>query len=522
MARPDEDRRSVYRSARIERVKGTHDILPPAAARQRGIEDRLLRLFSYYGYRQIAVPVLEHTDLYLRKAGEDTLSRLYSFTYQNRKLSLRPEMTASVVRACVDHLQTAPLPLRLCYSGPVFRYESPQHSRYRQFTQVGLELIGAAGPAADAEVIALALQGLAMLGIKSYRLVIGHIGILLSLLRSLGLDERLIALLAGNMERLAEQGRGPVQQRLAELFPLWAGDGESESTEESLALAALVQTLGEEKARTAVLELLEAMNVGLEGSRSQEEIVDRVLAKFGRTRQRPQIEQALSLMESLGQIKGTVDSALPAVQSLLSQYNVADTLLIRLRETLAALDSYGIPWERTGLDFGLSRGLQYYTGLMFEVYHDGPIGERQLCGGGRYDDLVATLGGKRDVPAIGFAYGLERVLLALEAEGCLPEAQDAPQVLVVPVEPGDHAYAVEVATVLRSAGLLVELEVKERGVKSSLQHANRTGVPTVVIVGSQERETRRAVVRDMAGRSERHVPLDDLPGYFARTATPDL
>jgi len=201
MARPDEDRRSVYRSARIERVKGTHDILPPAAARQRGIEDRLLRLFSCYGYRQIAVPVLEHTDLYLRKAGEDTLSRLYSFTYQNRKLSLRPEMTASVVRACVDHLQTAPLPLRLCYSGPVFRYESPQHSRYRQFTQVGLELIGAAGPAADAEVIALALQGLAMLGIKSYRLVIGHIGILLSLLRSLGLDE--VA------DELARMGRLP-------------------------------------------------------------------------------------------------------------------------------------------------------------------------------------------------------------------------------------------------------------------------------------------------------------------------
>lgn len=496
------------RSARIERVKGTNDILPPAATRQRAIEERLLRLFASYGYRQIAVPILEHTDLYLRKAGEDTLSRLYSFTYQNRKLSLRPEMTASVVRAYVEHLQTAPLPVRLCYSGPVFRYEAPQHSRYRQFTQVGLELIGAEGPAADAEVIALALQGLETLGVKNYRLVISHIGVLLSLLRSLGLDERLVALLSGNMERLAERGRGPVQQRLAELFPMWGPDGD-EGNDESRALAALVQTLGEEKARSAVLELLSAMNVGLEGSRNREEIVDRVLAKFGRGRQRPQIEEALNLMETLAQLKGPPEATLPVVHELLSRYDVGDTLLVQLQKTLDALASYKISQECT-LDFGLSRGLQYYTGLLFEVYHEGPIGERQLCGGGRYDDLVTTLGGSRDMPAIGFAYGLERVISAMDMEGCLPSATDTPQALVVPVEPADHSYAVEVATRLRSLGLAVELDVKERGVKSSLQHANRTGVPIVVIVGSRERQDRTAVVRDMAGHSEQHVALDDL------------
>ena len=112
----------MSRPTRLERVKGTNDVLPPTAKHERAVEDRLLSLFASYGYRFISVPVLEHTDLYLRKAGEDTLARLYSFTYQNRKLSLRPELTASVVRAYVEHLQTAPLPVATMSSmrsGPV-------------------------------------------------------------------------------------------------------------------------------------------------------------------------------------------------------------------------------------------------------------------------------------------------------------------------------------------------------------------------------------------------------------------
>lgn len=499
------------RSTRLERVKGTSDILPPAAAQQRATEARLLRFFAFYGYQHIAVPVIEHTDLYLRKSGEDTLARLYSFTYQNRKLSLRPEMTASVVRACVEAMQTAPLPIRLAYSGPVFRYESPQRSRSRQFTQVGLELLGAAGPAADAEAIALALRGLESVGVSQYRLVIGHIGVLLALLRSLELDERLIVALAANMETLAGEGRRPVQQRLAELFPQSAAEPDGgESDEETQALASLVRVLGEQKARAAVLELLGAMNVGLEGSRDSEEIIDRVLAKFGRARQRPQIEQALALMEELSAIKGAPKAALPAARALMASRGVDDAPLGQLQDTLAALADYGVAWERVSVEFALSRGLQYYTGLLFEIYHEGEIGERQLCGGGRYDDLVTMLGGSREMPAIGFAYGLERVALAIADEGRLAQAAGAVQALVSPVEPADHGYAVETADQMRRLGLSVALDVKERGVKGNLQHANRAAIPFVVIVGSQERSQRTVVVRNMATRAERRLPLDAL------------
>ena len=501
----------MSRPTHLERVKGTNDTLPPAAAQQRHVEESLLHFFASYGYRQIDVPLLEHTDLYLRKAGEDTLARLYSFTYQNRKLALRPELTASVVRAAVEHLQTAPLPLRLCYSGPVFRYESPQRSRYRQFTQTGLELLGAAGAAADAEAISLAVSGLDALGVHNYRLVIGHVGVLLALLRHLDLDERLVVLLAGSMETLAERGAAPVMQRLRELYPDATAQGaDAAEDEESRSLAALVQTLGEEKARSAVLGLLGAMNVGLEGSRRQEEIVDRLLAKFGRARQKPQIETALALMQELAQIKGTPEAALSAAQALLARHNISDAALIELRQTLEALEAYQTPRERIGLDFALSRGLQYYTGLLFEIYHEGPIGERQLCGGGRYDDLATTLGGSREMPAIGFAYGLERVLLALEAEGRLPGDHETTDVLVVPVNIEDHAYAVQVAGALRAKGRIVALDVKGRGVKACLQHANRTGIPTVVIVGSEESATQTVVVRNMAERAERRITLAEL------------
>lgn len=509
------------RATRLERVKGSHDVLPPRAAQQQAIAQRLLGLCALYGYRQIDVPILEHVDLYLRKSGEDTLARLYSFSYQNRKLSLRPELTASVVRAYVEQLETAPQPQRLCYAGPAFRYEAPQRSRHRQFTQVGVELIGAAGPSADAEVMALALHGLDSVGLQGYRVVIGHLGVLLALLQTLHLDERLLLALVGGMETLVGQGPGPLLSRLneltsealqAETLPTLAGDGgdDSQSTE---ALLALVQALGEARARTAILELLAAMNVGLEGSRDREEIVDRLLTKFSRAHRRPQISQALALMAELGHIRGEPSVALAQAEALLLREGAPTISLEQIRAVLQSLSAYDAPLERFSLDFGLSRGLQYYTGLIFEVYHEGGDAERQLLGGGRYDDLVMTLGGSRDTPACGFSYGLERLLLALEAEQRLPGAPGQAAVLVAPVEESDQAFAVHLARTLRRAGISTELDVKARRLRGNLQYAGHTGIPIVIIAGGRERETGRVTVRDMRTRREERVALEGLADY---------
>ena len=141
-----------------------NDALPGDDARLRALTSILRDHFERFGYRGIDTPVLENLDLFLRKSGEEIAARMYSFTHWNRKLCLRPELTASVMRAYVGHLRDRPLPVRVHYAGPTFRYEKPQRGRYRQFTQVGIECIGASGPAADAEVLAAACGALERAG----------------------------------------------------------------------------------------------------------------------------------------------------------------------------------------------------------------------------------------------------------------------------------------------------------------------------------------------------------------------
>src|SRR6185295_12711366 len=136
-------------SFEIRSVRGMNDVIPPVRALQQAVQDRFEAIFARYGYEVIDTPVLESTDLFLRKSGEEIAARMYSFTHWNRNLCLRPEFTASVIRAYVSQLQDRPLPVRLQYAGATFRYEKPQRGRNRQFTEVGVECIGAGGPAAD-------------------------------------------------------------------------------------------------------------------------------------------------------------------------------------------------------------------------------------------------------------------------------------------------------------------------------------------------------------------------------------
>jgi len=163
------------------------------------------------------------------------------------------------------------------------------------------------------------------------------------------------------------------------------------------------------------------------------------------------------------------------------------------------------------VDFGLSRGLAYYPGMVFEVYYPTPSGQRQLCGGGRYDDLIAVLGG-REAPACGFSYGLERVTEALSHP---PAGAHAPpvRVLVVPVAPSNHSYAVRVAMAFRQAGIPCELDVRGRGVKGNLQYAQRSPIPLVAIVGEAEENDRTVVVRVMAEHREDRTPLDRVVDF---------
>jgi histidyl-tRNA synthetase len=208
----------------IQRVRGTTDVLPPDDARLRRLESQLRDGFERFGYQGIQTPILEPLELFLRKSGDEIVARMYAFSHWNRRLSLRPELTASVMRAFVDQLQGQGWnkPLRLHYGGATFRYERPSRGRSRQFTQVGVELIGASGAAADAEVLHLACAGLESVGIKRYRLVVGHLGAALQLLAQLGMSDHAQGLVLDQMEPIA-RGRIAVDAAIARVVDLLGG-----------------------------------------------------------------------------------------------------------------------------------------------------------------------------------------------------------------------------------------------------------------------------------------------------------
>src|SRR5688572_19860416 len=156
--------------AELEPVRGMRDHLPSEEQRLTATRHTLERVLDSWGYQPVDLPLLERRELYLRKSGEDLVGKLYDFVYQGRSLALRPEWTASVLRAYLRSMQAEPLPVRLRYAGPVFRYERPQRLTYRQFTQVGVELIGASAPRGDAEIIVLACHGLAEAGVGEWKL----------------------------------------------------------------------------------------------------------------------------------------------------------------------------------------------------------------------------------------------------------------------------------------------------------------------------------------------------------------
>ncbi|HBB31320.1 MAG TPA: ATP phosphoribosyltransferase regulatory subunit [Cyanobacteria bacterium UBA8803] len=511
------------RTTKVERVRGVIDILPNACAISKQIESNLSRCFQSFGYRPIEVPLLEHTELYLKKSGEDIVARLYEFVYRNRRLCLRPEITASVVRAYLDNLQGSPLPVRLYYAGPAFRYERPQKGRYRQFTQIGIELIGASGALADAEVISTACQGLDSLGFTGYRVVLGHIGVLAKFLDSLQLESRLRSFLLTNMEILRKEGKPAVEHRLADIYPafkLYKGDRQLnqelavDETRPSKRLTDLFHNMDESEARTAILDLLNSMNIELGGNRDETEIVDRLLAKMKRQEQSTIVKQALEFMSELGQLAGEPAQVLQEAKKLLSIYGIDDSGLDQLHEIIHTLEFYNLDKNQISLDLGLSRGLQYYTGMIFEIYHGNLGDERQLCGGGRYDDLVTTFGGRQDTPATGFSYGLERLRLALEVEGKFNSTEQLVDVLVVPVSQEDIGYAIAVAQQLRQTGLRVEMDVRNKSLSSNFQYANKQEIPFAIVAGSDERRTQEVVLKDMASGSQQRMTVTEAAHHL--------
>ncbi|MQF88966.1 MAG: hypothetical protein FI737_07755 [SAR202 cluster bacterium] len=393
----------------VSRLQGMND-LPEDAWRQKlGLQDRLCEQLSGYGYRRLETPVLEPTDLFLRKSGGELASQLYSFTDAgSNSVSLRPEFTSPIMRHYLENAADISLPARWQYCGPVFRFDISHPEASGQFTQVGGEFLGSSDIAADVELLDLALAVPTQLGLDSWSLQLADLDILDSLLDPVGVSERARSFIIQSMPRLGE-GRSVVPKLLEEGRHLHLVGGSNVSVDpEDAALRQAVQGLDDTQARSVLLGLLQWNSADHLGQRTPDDVVERLLQKIRGTDREDKLRQGLELASDLAGIKGEPERALQSVKKTLASAGANQNAADRLSEVIGLVSKGPDTKGQILLDFGLVRGLAYYNGLIFEVRH--PKWPGTLGGGGRYDTLSRALGGSEAVPALGFAYNLDALI----------------------------------------------------------------------------------------------------------------
>jgi histidyl-tRNA synthetase len=409
-------------ASKFQAPRGTFDILPEDARGRRRLEAAAATVFARAGYEPIATPAFEDTALFERGVGKSTdIVRKEMFTFEDkggRSLTLRPEGTASVCRAYLEHgMQKLAQPVKLHYLGPFFRHERPQAGRYRQFHQLGAECIGSDSPLADAEVIMLLSDLLGELGVPGVELRLG--------------------------------------------------------------------SLGSFEARRAYLEDLKAHLHAHEGELSRD------------VRERIDINPLRAFDSDDEGTQGVMASAPTIVERLKGEDAE------HFAEVRALLDASGIAYT---IDPTLVRGLDYYTRTIFSFVCDRLGAQSEIGGGGRYDGLIEQLGGA-PTPAVGWAAGIERILLALDEE-VAGEGRDA---FIAVADPGQRQRAMALAAELRHAGISTELDLAGRSLKSQLKHANRIDARRVLILEADG----TAQLRDMDSGEQR--PAD--PGNLVEEMT---
>ena len=405
-------------TTRFQAPRGTHDVLPAEQPQWQLVTGTLAEVAERYGYRRIQTPNFEDTEVFARTsgAGSDVVQKeMYTFADRSgRSLTLKPEGTAPIARAYIEHgMQRDPQPVKLYTVAPMYRYEAPQKGRYREHWQVSVEAFGSADPAVDAEVIDLYAEFARRVGITRYVLQLNSIGDAVCRPAYLELLGRWLDEHADLLDADARQKR--------ERSPLRVFDVKNE------------------RVRAA---LREAPKIG-------DHLCGECAAHFARVRE--------------------------------------------------ILDSLGIAYE---VEPALVRGLDYYTRTVFEFVNPEEQAQPQICSGGRYDGLVEQLGGP-PTPAVGFGAGIERALIALEAEGRTAE-QPALDVFIVVGDDTQREPVVATLAALRRAGLSADLDYAGRSFKGQMTQAGRTRAAAVVIVRGDEATIRRE------GRDEQAVALSEV------------
>ncbi|ROQ92202.1 histidine--tRNA ligase [Desulfosoma caldarium] len=417
---------------RVQAVRGMNDILPDAVHWWQKVEATARQVLELYGYREIRTPLVEKLELFARSIGESTdivEKEMYAFAdSKGQWLALRPEATASMVRAFIEHnLHADPLARKFYTIGPMFRHERPQKGRYRQFHQIDAEVFGIDDPLMDAEVMVTLCDFLQRLGLRDTGLHVNSLGC------------------PACRPRFREDLKAFLQDRASQLCP--------------------------DCDRRRHVNPLRVFDCKVDRCRD-----------------------ALNDAPELGQY-------------------LCEACRRHFDKVLEYLSHLHVAYD---VDSRMVRGLDYYMRTTFEVITDRLGAQNAVGGGGRYDGLMRDLGGP-DLPGIGFAIGMERLILLLQQEKTWDSKK--PDVFIAVV--GDEAVgqAFRLAQDLRTQGVAAELGHGGGSLKSQMRRANKMGAAHVVIVGEEELAKGAVVVRHMVSKEQRQVPLEDVAAFLAGKST---
>ncbi len=409
--------------------KGTKDVLPQDAYKWHYIEDTARKTAALFNMKEIRTPVFEHTELFLRGVGDTTdivNKEMYTFKDKgDRSITLKPEGTAGAARSFIENnLGAGPLPVKMYYIIPAFRYERPQAGRLREFHQFGIEVYGAAGPDADAEVIFAASSFLEKLNIKNVKLNINSIGCKTCRARY---NAELKAYLLPHLDEMCETCRARFEKN-----PLRILDCK------------------EEKCK--------ALNRGA-----------------------PRIIDFL-----------------------------CDDCSAHFRKVQSLLTAGGLEFN---IDPNIVRGLDYYTKTVFEFVSEEIGAQGTVCGGGRYDGLIEELGGN-PTPAVGFAAGIERLILLMENTGVAFPEEQGPQVFVAGMDEDSRIEAFRLVCALRREGISAECDHTGRSLKAQFKYADKIGARHVIAIGGNELESGECNVKRMADGNVTPAKISEICAYF--------
>jgi len=496
-----------------EHIAGTKDYLGSDARRLVQIADLCTAIFDLYGYARVVLPILERSDIFLQRSGEEIRSRMYIFgdPKGRTEICLRPEMTISVARAFLERMSARRLPVRLNYQGDVFRYDKIREGRYRQFLQAGVEFIGSENRlAADVEVTTLALEAVDKVGIADYRLLLGDLELAAEFIHSLPVSAAVRARLLENFWR--REAFHLLLNRLSESAPQSKLSNDSAALE----LEKILSSLGDDAGRLLVRQILSLFVEKEIGYRDLDEIAERFLQRFTAGQEMTLPRDCAEAMQEYLTIAGPPDRALQQLEKLLERIGASPGPAFEAAQArLELLQKRGVLPANTEIDLGFRRGIEYYTGFIFEIHCDylGPVS--QVCGGGRYDRLLAALGAPQPIPAVGFAMGVDRLLLAIDKAGALLPARPADSVdaLAISIGQVEAETTWRIAQICRQAGWRVRAEFDYRRLKDLLSHASEEAVPYVIIAGEDELRDQCVKVKNMAERREEIVSIDHLDAY---------